>query len=122
MLAQWWSGRPEAAKVLHPALPTSPGHEHWRRLCQGAACLVSVVFDERYTEAQVDAFIDALSLFRIGWSWAGPMSLAVPYNLSTLRAKNTWRGQLVRFAVGLESADDLIADCEQALRALPVSA
>jgi cystathionine beta-lyase len=122
MLAQWWSGRPEAAKVLHPALPASPGHEHWRRLCRGAACLVSVVFDERYTEAQVDAFIDALSLFRIGWSWAGPVSLAVPYTLSTLRAKNTWRGQLVRFAVGLESADDLIADCEQALRALPVSA
>jgi cystathionine beta-lyase len=61
-------------------------------------------------------------LFRIGWSWAGPVSLAVPYTLSTLRAKNTWRGQLVRFAVGLESADDLIADCEQALRALPVSA
>jgi cysteine-S-conjugate beta-lyase len=121
-LAQWWSRRPEAAKVLHPALPGSPGHEHWQRLCRGAACLVSVVFDERYTEAQVDAFIDALQLFRIGWSWAGPVSLAVPYNLATLRARAPWRGQLVRFAVGLEAADDLIADCEQALHALAVSA
>ncbi len=117
-LAQWWSRRPEAVRVLHPALPGSPGHEHWHRLCRGAACLVSVVFEERYTAAQVDAFVDALRLFRIGWSWAGPVSLAVPYDLAVLRPSSGWRGRMVRFSVGLEAVDDLIADCEQALPAL----
>src|SRR5690606_23834399 len=71
-LARWWSGRPEVVQVLHPALPESPGHAHWQRLCTQAAGLFSVVFDERFTVAQVDAFVDALRLFRIGYSWAGP--------------------------------------------------
>ena len=79
-LAEWCTTRGEFARVLHPALAGSPGHEHWRRLCRAAAGLVSVEFDERYAPAQVDAFVDALRLFRIGWSWGGPVSLAVPYD------------------------------------------
>ncbi|HEX6361849.1 MAG TPA: cystathionine beta-lyase [Albitalea sp.] len=118
-LASWWAGRPEAAVVLHPALEGSPGHAHWKRLCTGAASLFSVVFDERCTSAQVDAFVDALALFRIGYSWAGPMSLAVPYDLAAMRRTAAGRrGPLVRFSVGLEAVEDLIADCEQALAAL----
>jgi cystathionine beta-lyase len=66
--------------------------------------------------AQVDAFVDALGLFGIGYSWAGPMSLAVPYDLELLRPPA--HGALVRFSVGLEAVDDLIADCEQALAVL----
>ena len=116
-LAQWWSCRPEITRALHPALPGSPGHEHWQALCGGAASLFSVVFDERFASAQVDAFVDALKLFKIGYSWAGPISLVVPYDLPTLRPQQAWRGSLVRFSVGLEAVDDLIADCEQALDA-----
>ena len=104
--------------MLHPALPGSPGHEHWQALCGGAASLFSVVFDERFASAQVDAFVDALKLFKIGYSWAGPISLVVPYDLPTLRPQQAWRGSLVRFSVGLEAVDDLIADCEQALALL----
>ncbi len=117
--AQWCTQRGEFARVLHPALPDSPGHAHWARLCRAAAGLVTVEFDARYSPAQVDAFIDALRLFRIGWSWGGPISLAVPYQPAELRSRPTaYRGTLVRFAIGLEAIDDLCADVARALTAL----
>ncbi|MES3012253.1 MAG: PLP-dependent transferase [Pseudomonadota bacterium] len=117
-LAQWWAQRPEVAQVLHPAFSGSPGHEHWQALCTKSAGLFSIVFDARYSARQVDAFVDALKLFRIGFSWAGPVSLVVPYDLSMLRKQPKWRGTLVRFSIGLEAASDLIADSQQALAAL----
>ena len=117
-LAAWWAGRPEVVAVLHPALPGSPGHAHWAALCSQAAGLFSIVFDPRFASAQVDAFIDALKLFKIGYSWAGPVSLAVPYDLSLIRKHSPWTGTLVRFSVGLEAVEDLVADCAQALAAL----
>ena len=109
---------PPDVAVLHPALPEAPGHAHWAALCSQAAGLFSIVFDERYSSSQVDAFIDALKLFRIGYSWAGPASLAVPYDASVLRRKPARAGMLVRLSIGLEAVGDLIADCEQALAAL----
>ncbi|MFM2448193.1 MAG: hypothetical protein RIS44_643 [Pseudomonadota bacterium] len=114
-LAAWWAKRPEVAAVLHPAWPTSPGHANWAALCTQAAGLFSVVFDERYSVAQVDAFVDALQLFKIGFSWAGPISLVMPYDLCLMRDQPAWRGTLVRFSVGLEAVGDLVADCERAL-------
>jgi cysteine-S-conjugate beta-lyase len=117
-LARWWQTRPEISRVLHPALQGSPGHEHWAALTTRSAGLFSVLFDERYTAAQVDRFVDALRLFRIGYSWAGPMSLVVPYDLSAMRQPDPYRGTLVRFSIGLERVEDLLADGEQALRAL----
>jgi cysteine-S-conjugate beta-lyase len=117
-LAQWWAQQPEAAQVLHPALAQSPGHDHWRSLCTQAAGLFSVVFAPQYSASHVHAFVDALRRFKIGFSWAGPVSLAVPYDLQTLRPGTATLGTLVRFAVGLEAADDLIADLTQALLTL----
>jgi cystathionine beta-lyase len=116
-LARWWAGRPEIVQVLHPALPGSPGHEHWQALCTQAAGLYSVVFDPRYSSRQVHAFVDALKLFKIGYSWAGAVSLVVPYDLSLMRAQPAWSGTLVRFSVGLESVDDLLADLQAAMTA-----
>jgi cysteine-S-conjugate beta-lyase len=72
----------------------------------------------RHGAHQVDAFVDALQLFKIGFSWAGPVSLAVPYDLSLMRRHPAWRGTLVRFSVGLESIEDLITDSRRALAAL----
>jgi len=116
-LAQWCSSRPAFVRVLHPALPDSPGHEHWRTHCRAAAGLVTVELDPRWSVAQADAFIDALRLFRIGWSWGGPVSLAAPYQAAEIRRLATpYRGTLVRFCLGLEAVDDLLADVEQALR------
>ena len=117
-LARWLQARPEIAAVLHPALEGSPGHAHWAATCSRAAGLFSVVFDARFTAAQVDAFVDALRLFKIGYSWAGPVSLAVPYQLGTMRSRPAWAGSLVRFSIGLEDVDDLVADCAQALDVL----
>ncbi len=117
-LATWMQSRPEVAQVLHPALPGSPGHQHWLAVSSGGAgCLFSVVFKPQYVQKQVDAFIDALELFGIGYSWAGPMSLAVPYNMSQSRSLTMpiAAGPLVRFAIGLEAEADLRADIEQAL-------
>lgn len=120
-LARWMQAQPQVAQVLHPALPGSPGHAHWRELSGGgAACLFSAVFLPQYNAQQVDAFVDALELFGIGYSWAGPMSLAVPYNMSRSRslALPYEAGHIVRFAIGLEAADDLQADLAQAIRRL----
>jgi len=119
-LAAWLATRPEVWRVLHPALEGAPGHDHWLATCQAAAGLFSVSFDERFSCAQVDRFVDALQLFRIGYSWAGPMSLVVPYDLAamrsgTVREREHLRGHLVRFSVGLEATADLQADLEQAL-------
>lgn len=125
ILAQWCDTQPEFAQVLHPALAGSPGHAHWKALCEngsgGAAGLFSVVVDARFTQDQVDAFCDALKLFRLGYSWGGPISLVVPYELESMRT--AWpahlaRGTVVRFSVGLEAVDDLRADIEQALQRL----
>ena len=116
-LAQWWAAQPQVAQLLHPALPGSPGHEHWASHCRAAAGLFSVVFHEHIAAERVDAFVDALRLFKLGYSWAGPVSLAVPYALGGMRQRPAWKGALVRFSLGLENVDDLIADCEQALKA-----
>ena len=121
-LAKWSLTRPEFVQVLHPALPDSPGHAHWRTLCHpgpgGAAGLFSVVFDPEFGSARVDRFCDALRLFKIGYSWGGPASLVVPYDLAAMRS--VWplyikQGTLVRFSVGLEDVADLQADLAQAL-------
>jgi len=120
-LATWLGTRPEVAQVLHPALAGSPGHDHWRRHCTAAAGLFSVLLQPRYGAGQVNAFVDALRLFRIGYSWAGPMSLVVPYDLAGMRdAQSGVQGHLVRFSLGLEAVADLQADLAQALaQALP---
>ena len=125
-LAAWCQTQAAFVQVLHPALEGSPGHDHWQRLCapQGAgaaACLFSVVIDPAYTQDQADAFCDSLQWFRLGYSWAGPVSLVVPYNLARMRGgwpAGIAPGTLVRFAVGFEATEDLQADIAQALRAL----
>lgn len=117
-LAAWLKARPEITRVLHPAFEDCPGHEHWKRDFSGAAGLFSVLFDSRYTEQQIDTFVDALQLFGIGYSWGGPNSLVVPYRIKALRSQWSDAGVLVRFYVGLEDPQDLIADIQQALALL----
>ena len=122
-LAGWAQGRSEFAQVLHPALPDSPGHAFWRAICRngpgGAAGLFSVVFHSRYRTDQVDAFCDALQLFKLGYSWGGPISLVVPYDLAQMRGNwpaHLAQGTVVRFSTGLEDVADLQVDLEQAMR------
>lgn len=114
-IAAWLQSCPQISKVLHPAFSDCPGHEVWQRDFQGAGGLFSVLFDESYTEAQTDRFVDSLKLFKIGFSWGGSHSLCVPYRIEQMRQNWQGKGMLVRFNIGLEDADDLIADIAQAM-------
>lgn len=114
-VASWLKARPEIAKLLHPAFEDCPGHANWRRDFSGAGGLFSVLFDPRYAEEQTDRFVDALTLFGLGYSWGGPNSLVMPYRIRAIRSQWQEQGVLVRFNIGLEEPDELIADIEQAL-------
>jgi cystathionine beta-lyase len=119
-LAHWLKTRPEISAVLHPALADCPGHEFFKRDFTGAGGLFSVIFDKRYSPAQIDTFVEALENFAIGWSWGGANSLAMPYDIKSMRTAGDWphQGVLVRFYIGLEDEADLRADLERALAGL----
>ncbi|HEV8690794.1 MAG TPA: PLP-dependent transferase [Ideonella sp.] len=118
-VAAWAAAQaPLIRRVLHPPTPGSPGHEHWAEICRAAAGLLTMEFDPGIAPERVEAFVDGLKLFRIGWSWGGPVSLAVPYQTERMRQFSPYAGTLVRLSIGLEAADDLIADLVAGLERL----
>jgi cystathionine beta-lyase len=117
-VATWLKARPEITRVLHPAFEDCPGHATWKRDFSGAGGLFSVIFDERYSEEQVDRFVDSLDLFGLGYSWGGANSLVMPYRMTAIRRDWQGKGLLVRFNIGLEDTDDLIADIAHGLERL----
>ncbi len=114
-LAQWLSQRPEIELVLHPALPSCPGHEFWKRDFTGSAGLFSIVFHKTFTKPQVEQFVNQLELFEIGYSWAGVTSLAVAYDFHSIPNRPDYGARIVRLNIGLEETTDLKADLLQAL-------
>lgn len=118
VLARWLQDRPEVAEVLHPALPGSPGHAQFVRDFTGASGLFAFTFAGG-TDAQRIAFVDALELFGIGYSWGGYESLALPIDPERHRTatRREHAGPMVRLQVGLEDVSDLLADIERALLA-----
>ena len=122
-VAAWFAGRPEVARVLHPALPGAPGHALWKRDFTGACSLFGVEFQPRYTVAALDAMIDSLDLFGIGASWGGYESLALPTTGHVTRTAGTgsFAGPVARFHIGLEDPVDLIADLERGMGVLDAS-
>jgi cysteine-S-conjugate beta-lyase len=119
-IARWLAGRDEIRRVLHPALPSCPGHEAFRRDFAGPAGLFAFEFDGGSGsggDAARVAFVDALVHFGIGFSWGGYESLALPVDPAPMRTAVRWRdrGPLVRLNIGLEDPADLIADLDQAL-------
>ena len=114
-IANWLVAQPEVQAGLHPALESCPGHEFWKRDFSGASGLFSFVFRQEFSGTQVRAFVDALELFEIGYSWAGTTSLAVTYNLNHSRDNSPYGDRLVRLSIGMEETVDLIADLKQAL-------
>ncbi|MCW5751567.1 MAG: cystathionine beta-lyase [Alphaproteobacteria bacterium] len=111
-LAEWLRGRPEVARVLHPALPDDPGHGIWKRDFLGATGLFGFELKPGYPRRAVAAMLDGLEHFGMGYSWGGFESLIVPCEPSRIRSATPWRseGQLLRVHAGLEDVDDLIAD------------
>ncbi|TMM48827.1 cystathionine beta-lyase [Qipengyuania marisflavi] len=124
-LAQWLAARDEVAHVLCPALPGTPGHELWQRDFSGSCGLFSFVLAGRDDAARC-RFVDALSLFGIGYSWGGFESLALPFDVNPVRSVMAWPRagwgledrHAVRLSVGLEDAGDLIADLERGFAAM----
>ena len=109
-VAHWLMTRDEVSAVLHPALPSCPGHAIWQRDFTGSAGLFSFVLNG--SKAKAAAFVDVLELFGIGYSWGGFESLALPVHPEKFRSATAWDkdGVLVRLQIGLEDTDDLIAD------------
>ena len=117
-LARWLAERPEIELVLHPALPSCPGHEFWKRDFTGSAGLFSIVFQRQFSKPQVLRFVDALELFEIGYSWAGVTSLAVAYDFHSSQGRPDYGHRIVRLNIGLEDVDDLKADLARALESM----
>lgn len=115
-IAKWLAARPEIDRVLHPALPSCPGHDFWKRDFLGSSGVFSIVFKPGRTQEQVHAFVDGLKLFKVGYSWAGVTSLAVAYNIGRISGRPPYDHRIVRLNIGLESTEDLIADLEDALQ------
>lgn len=114
-MATWLQERPEVDRVLHPALPTCPGHEIWKRDFSGASGLFSVVLKEGSDQA-VTAMLDGLRHFGMGFSWGGFESLILSYpNIARMRTATKWPGPgpILRLHIGLENMDDLKADLDE---------
>ena len=118
-IAEWLAGRDEVAEVLCPLLPGAPGHDLWRRDFTGGCGLFSFVLETSGDAARC-AFVDALALFGIGYSWGGFESLALPIDPARIRTATRWPEErlAVRLSIGLEDADDLIADLERGFAAM----
>jgi cystathionine beta-lyase len=112
-MAHWLAGRPEVARVLHPALPSDPGHALWKRDFTGASGLFSIIL-KPCTRGAVAAMLDGLTLFGMGYSWGGFESLILPFDPADYRTATTWQaeGPALRLHIGLEDVEDLKTDLE----------
>jgi cystathionine beta-lyase len=110
-MARWLATRPEVQRVLHPALETDPGHAIWKRDFTGASGLFSIVLQPAPQKA-VDALLDTVQSFGMGYSWGGFESLVIPFDCASYRSATQWNpgGPALRLHIGLESVDDLKAD------------
>jgi cystathionine beta-lyase len=116
-LAEWLQARAEVERVIHPALPTDPGHAIWKRDFKGASGLFAVELKPCSNDA-VAAMLDGMSLFGMGWSWGGYESLIVPAHPHRSATKFETKGPLIRIHAGLENPDDLIADLDAGFQRL----
>ncbi|KQQ88159.1 cystathionine beta-lyase [Aureimonas sp. Leaf324] len=117
-LAHWLEDHEDVARVLHPALPSFPGHDLWKRQFAGSTGLFSFVLQGGGRD-EAAAFLDALSLFGLGYSWGGFESLALEVDLTDrIHATAPPEGPVIRLQIGLEDAADLKADLEAGFAAV----
>ncbi|WP_312228716.1 cystathionine beta-lyase [Pseudescherichia sp.] len=114
-IAEWLTTHPQVAKVNHPALPGSKGHEYWKRDFTGSSGLFSFVLNKRLSNDELAAYLDNFSLFSMAYSWGGFESLILanqPEHIAAIRPEGEidFTGTLIRVHIGLENVDDLIAD------------
>lgn len=118
-VAKWLSGCPEVSRVIHPALPEDSGYPIWNRDFLGASGLFAFILNP-VPKSKVAAFLNNTKLFGMGYSWGGFESLLIPFDPSEYRTATKWEveGPAIRIHVGLESADDLIADLQNGFEAM----
>lgn len=114
-VAEWLANHPQVARVNHPALPGSKGHEFWKRDFTGSSGLFSFVLNKRLSNEALSAYLDNFSLFSMAYSWGGFESLILPNqpeHIAAIRPEGDvdFTGTLIRLHIGLENVDDLIAD------------
>ena len=117
IVANWLTNHPQIDKVYHPALPSCPGHDIWARDFKGSTSVFSFTFKDTVSATKVVDFINALNVFKIGMSWGGINSLAIVYP-DLQRPDQDFGGRIIRLNIGLEAPNDLIADLDQATKAL----
>ncbi|MCA0012569.1 cystathionine beta-lyase [Mesorhizobium sp. B292B1B] len=116
-IAAWLEGQKGVARVLHPGLPSHPDHALWKRDFSGSSGIFSIVLAGG-GQKQQHAFLDALRIFGLGYSWGGYESLAVPVWLGDrVVAKGSYQGPLIRLQIGLEDVEDLMTDILRGLAA-----
>lgn len=122
-IARWLETQADVARVMYPALPSDPGHAVWKRDFTGASGLMGVELRPAPVAA-MEAMLDALELFGLGYSWGGFESLAIPTSGAILRTATTWTaaGPTIRLHIGLEDVDDLKADLERGFAAFRAAA
>lgn len=117
-IARWLETHPAVERVLHPALESHPGHAIWKRDFKGASGVFAFVL-KKGGRAEAHAFLDALEIFGLGYSWGGYVSLANEVHLSDrIVAKGNYPGPVIRLQIGLEDVPDLIADLEKGFAAI----
>lgn len=122
-IANWLAARPEVARVRHPALPSCPGHDIWKRDFDGGCGLFAIELKATCSKASVDAMLDGYDLFAMGYSWGGYESLVIPAGTPPRTAKPVnLEGPMLRYHVGLEDIADLIADLERGFDRLNATA
>lgn len=116
-MAQWMAAQPEVATVLHPALPSCPGHECWKRDFSGSTGLFSVILKPGYNKANLANMLDHLDIFGMGYSWGGFESLIIPFDCTSYRTATRWApgGLALRLQIGLEDMEDLKRDLRSGL-------
>lgn len=118
-MAQWLEARPEVARVIHPALPSHPQHDIWKRDFLGASGLFAIIL-KPVSKTALAAMLDGLKLFGMGFSWGGYESLVIPFDPTSYRTATKWEaeGPALRLHIGLEDVEDLKADLDAGFKRL----
>lgn len=119
-IARWLQRQPEVSRVLHPALPSCPGHENWKKYFTGSTGLFSVVLNSAFNQHNVDDMLDNMRIFSMGFSWGGFESLIIPFDCADYRTATRWspEGKTLRLQIGLEDTGDLKQDLQAGLKRL----
>lgn len=118
-IAEWLANRKEVKSVRHPALPSCPGHENWKKYYKGSSGTFGIILHETNRE-KIAAMLNGMKIFNLGFSWGGFESLLFPEQPKPIRTAEVWteEGFSLRLHIGLEDVEDIRADLDAGLARL----